>query len=167
MGDFMELLADEVGLLGEALGRCRLCCAVAESCTGGLAGAVLTHVPGSSRWFKGGIIAYDNAVKSALLGVPGAVLARYGAVSHPVVRQMALGACAAINVPLAVALSGVAGPDGGSADKPVGVVYLGLALHGAAWSRRYLFAGDRAAVRQAATRAALARLREAASLAFS
>ncbi|MDR2727008.1 MAG: CinA family protein [Deltaproteobacteria bacterium] len=161
MSDFVESMAVAAGRLGEELMRHGLCCAVAESCTGGLTGAVLTHVPGSSRWFKGGVIAYDNAVKSRLLGVPDAMLGRYGAVSHPVVRQMALGACAALDVPLAVALSGVAGPDGGSADKPVGTVYLGLALHGVAQSWRYRFAGDRAAVRHEATRAAMLRLREA------
>jgi len=166
MNDFVDLAAD-AGRLGEDLVRCGLCCAVAESCTGGLVGAALTHVPGSSRWFKGGVIAYDNAVKCALLGVSESVLERCGAVSHPVVRQMALGACAATGAPLSVALSGVAGPDGGSADKPVGTVYLGLALHGAALSWRCRFAGDRAAVRHEAARAAIARLRAVLSLHFS
>ena len=161
MGDFVEPMADAVSQLGEDLTRCGLCCAVAESCTGGLVGAALTHLPGSSRWFKGGVIAYDNGVKSKLLGVSGAMLERHGAVSHPVVRQMALGACAATGAPLAVALSGVAGPDGGSPDKPVGTVYLGLALHGVAQSWGYRFAGDRTAVRREATRAALLRLHEA------
>ena len=154
-------MADEAGRLGEELLRYGLFCAVAESCTGGLLGAALTHVPGSSRWFKGGVIAYDNAVKSSLLGVPGAMLERYGAVSHPVARQMALGVCAAIGAPLGAALSGIAGPDGGSVDKPVGVVYLGVALNGVTQSWRCYFAGDRAAVRQEAARAALLRLREA------
>ena len=161
MNDCVELMADTLSRLGEDLVRCGLCCAAAESCTGGLVGTALTHVPGSSRWFKGGVIAYDNAVKIALLGVPGTMIEQYGAVSHPVVRQMALGACAAIGAPLAVALSGVAGPDGGSEDKPVGTVYLGLAFHGVAQSWRYSFAGDRSAVRYEATRAAIARLREA------
>ena len=161
MDDWMALMEGEVGRLGEALMRHGLVCATAESCTGGLVGAVLTHVPGSSRWFKGAVIAYDNMVKTSLLHVPAAMLERYGAVSHPVVRQMALGACDALGVPLAVALSGVAGPDGGSPDKPVGTVYLGLALHGAARSWRCRFAGDRATVRREAAQAALLRLSEA------
>ena len=158
MNDFMESMLDAAGRLGEDLRRCGLLCATAESCTGGLVGAVLTNVPGSSRWFKGGVIAYDNTVKNKLLGVPETMLERFGAVSHPVVRQMALGVCVAISAPLAVALSGVAGPDGGSADKPVGTVYLGLALHGVAYSWRCRFTGDRAAVRNKAARAAILRL---------
>ena len=158
MHDFFVQMTGAVHELGAALMRHGLYCATAESCTGGLAGATLTHVPGSSRWFKGGVIAYDNQVKHDLLQVSVGYLEQYGAVSHPVVRQMALGACAVLNAPMAVALSGVAGPDGGNETKPVGTVYLGVALYGVAHSFRYTFAGDREAVRYEAVRAAVWRL---------
>ncbi len=101
--------------------------AVAESCTGGGLGQLLTAVPGSSRYFLGGAIAYDNAVKESLLGVNAATLQQQGAVSHAVAQQMALGIQSRLNTTWAVSITGIAGPDGGTPEKPVGLVYIGLA----------------------------------------
>ncbi len=101
--------------------------ATAESCTGGLIGAAITAIPGSSTPFKGGIIAYDNKVKHKLLGVPPGMITKYGAVSREVARAMATGAVEALNVDMAVSVTGIAGPGGGSDDKPVGTVWMGLA----------------------------------------
>ena len=102
--------------------------ATAESCTGGLIGAAITSIPGSSTPFKGGIIAYDNAVKTKLLGVSPSVLGKYGAVSQKTAERMAVGAVERLNVDMAVSVTGVAGPSGGSIEKPVGTVWVGLAV---------------------------------------
>ena len=102
--------------------------ATAESCTGGLIGAAITSIPGSSKPFKGGIIAYDNAVKTKLLGVSPSVLGKYGAVSQKTAERMAVGAVERLNVDMAVSVTGVAGPSGGSIEKPVGTVWVGLAV---------------------------------------
>lgn len=102
--------------------------ATAESCTGGLIGAAITSIPGSSTPFKGGIIAYDNKVKHKMLGVPPGMIAKYGAVSREVARAMAKGAVEALNVDMAISVTGIAGPGGGSEDKPVGTVWMGLAI---------------------------------------
>lgn len=141
-------------LLDEARSR-GLQLAVAESCTGGLLGARLTDIPGSSDVFVGGVIAYDNAVKVQLLGVPEPLLAEHGAVSEPVVRAMAEGAVRRFDVEAALAVTGVAGPGGGSAEKPVGTVWLGCALEGSVETRRALFPGNRQEVRARAAQAAL------------
>ena len=101
----------------------------AESCTGGWIGKVCTDLPGSSRWYLGGVVSYANAAKSGLLGVDAALLQAHGAVSEPVVRAMAQGALEHLGGDLSVAVSGIAGPDGGTADKPVGTVWI-------AWARR-------------------------------
>ena len=102
--------------------------ATAESCTGGLIGAAITAIPGSSTPFKGGIIAYDNTVKTKLLGVPPGMIDKYGAVSREVARAMASGAIEALNVDMAVSVTGVAGPRGGTEEKPIGTVWMGLAV---------------------------------------
>lgn len=133
--------------------------ALAESCTGGWIAKALTDVPGSSAWLEGSVVSYSNAAKQRLLGVPAAVLARHGAVSEPVVRAMADGALRRFEADLALAVSGIAGPGGAVAGKPVGTVWLG-------WSRRdrdggalcLRLAGDREAVRRASVAAALLRL---------
>ena len=129
--------------------------AVAESCTGGLVGARLTEVPGSSDVFVGGVIAYDNALKRDLLGVPEALLAEHGAVSEPVARAMASGAASRFGVRGAVAVTGVAGPGGGSLEKPVGTVWLAAALNDQVVSRRSMFPGSRHEIRARAAQAAL------------
>ena len=129
--------------------------AVAESCTGGLVGARLTEVPGSSDVFVGGVIAYDNALKRDLLGVPEALLAEHGAVSEPVARAMASGAASRFGVRGAVAVTGVAGPGGGSPEKPVGTVWLAAALNDEVVSRRSMFPGSRHEIRARAAQAAL------------
>lgn len=147
-----------VALLRELADVCvsqGLICATAESCTGGLLGAALTALPGSSRWYAGGVVAYANEVKSALLGVPEDMLAAHGAVSRPVAESMALGARRATGADVGLSTTGVAGPDGGSAAKPVGTVWLGWSLGDTSRAELRHFDGDRDAVRAAAVHAAL------------
>jgi len=125
--------------------------ATAESCTGGWVAKVLTDRAGSSRWFECGYVTYSNASKARLLGVSSLTLESYGAVSEATVREMAAGACRAAGVDCAVAISGVAGPGGGTPDKPVGTVWLAwAAADGELVSRCFLWAGDREAVRRQA-----------------
>ena len=141
---------------GRALLAAGLKLVTAESCTGGGVAAALTDVPGSSQWFERGYVTYSNAAKVADLGVEPAALERYGAVSAAVVEQMAAGALRASGADVAVAVSGIAGPDGGTPDKPVGLVFLAVQRRGgAAQVSREHFPGDRAAVRRAAVAAAL------------
>jgi nicotinamide-nucleotide amidase len=136
--------------------------ATAESCTGGLIAASLTAVPGSSDVVDRGYVTYSNAAKNEMLGVPPELIAAAGAVSEGVARAMALGALTRSLASVAVAVTGVAGPGGGSAGKPVGLVWFALAAGDdtRTWSRT--FPGDRAAVREATVREALAALLEAA-----
>lgn len=152
------MIAPSVPSLARALREQELTCATAESCTGGMIGAALTSLPGSSQWYRGGVIAYANEIKTALLDVPARTLAVHGAVSQPVALAMALGVCRACGADAAMATTGVAGPDGGAPDKPVGTVWIGWALSGRAVARRFLFAGDREAVRRAAVAEACAGL---------
>ncbi len=149
-----ELLALAERLQGLCLGR-RLTVAVAESCTGGLVAAVLTEIPGASGYFRGGVVSYSDDVKSGLLGVPEAMFAAHGAVSAQVARAMAVGARERFGVSLAASVTGIAGPDGGSAEKPVGLTYVGLADAGMADVRRHAWTGDRAANRHESVRAVL------------
>ena len=123
--------------------------ATAESCTGGMIAAACTDLAGSSQWFERGFVTYSNAAKTELLGVPAALIAQHGAVSEPVARAMAEGAVAHAHAQVAVAVTGVAGPTGGSADKPVGMVWFGWSTDGVVTTEMRRFAGDRAAVRQA------------------
>jgi nicotinamide-nucleotide amidase len=132
--------------------------ATAESCTGGLIAATCTEQAGSSRWFERGFITYSNAAKTEMLGVDGALIERHGAVSEAVVRAMAGGALDRSQAQVSIAVTGVAGPSGGSADKPVGTVWLAWALPSGVISELKHFDGDRAAVRQATVQHALARL---------
>jgi len=129
--------------------------AVAESCTGGLLGARLTDIPGSSDVFVGGVIAYDNAVKVEVLGVRDTLLAEHGAVSEPVARAMAEGAVRRFGVSGAVAVTGVAGSGGGTPEKPVGTVWIACALDGTVETRRSLFPGTRHEIRARAAQAGL------------
>lgn len=149
----LEGLAQQLGV---ALSRHRLMLVTAESCTGGGIAAAVTAVAGSSGWFERGFVTYSNAAKRELLDVQEATLLAHGAVSEPVVREMVAGALRHSSAQVAVAVSGIAGPDGGSPDKPVGTVC--LAWGGAVaplCSETRCFQGDRAAVRRQAVMAAL------------
>jgi PncC family amidohydrolase len=129
--------------------------AAAESCTGGLVGHRITNIAGSSAYFVGGIIAYSNAVKVAQLGVLEATLDAHGAVSEETVREMAAGAAAALHADLAVSVSGIAGPGGGSAEKPVGLVHFGLHTPWGTFAARQVFPGGRISIKTAAAGFAL------------
>lgn len=135
-----------------------LTCVTAESCTGGGVGAAITAVPGSSAVFLGGVISYANAVKQGVLGVSPTTLATVGAVSPETAAQMADGARRLLKADLAVSVTGIAGPDGGSAAKPVGLVWFGLATASGVRTEKAIFAGDRAAVRAQAVTHALGML---------
>ena len=128
----------------------------AESCTGGLVASRCTDMPGSSRWFFGGFVTYDNRAKMVWLHVREETLRQHGAVSAQTVREMAAGALARSGAQVALAISGIAGPTGGTPKKPVGTVWIAWAGPNEVTAERFHFAGDRAAVRQAAAEAALA-----------
>lgn len=132
-----------------------LTCATAESCTGGGVGSAITAVPGSSAVFLGGVISYANEVKRDVLGVPQDVLDAHGAVSSECAERMAAGVRNLLKADLAVSLTGIAGPDGGSAEKPVGLVWFGLATPEGVRTEKMIFSGDRAAVRSQAVNHAL------------
>jgi len=132
--------------------------AVAESCTGGLIGHRLTQVPGSSAAFLGGVIAYHNAVKERVLGVPGELLEREGAVSEATALAMAEGARRLLGADVALAVTGIAGPSGGTDDKPVGLTYVALAGPGSSTCERHLWRGERQANKESSAEAALALL---------
>jgi PncC family amidohydrolase len=129
--------------------------ALAESCTGGLLGARITGIPGSSRYLLGGVVAYHNSAKAALLQVPRAMLSRHGAVSAPVAAAMARGARRAFRADVAVAVTGIAGPGGGSAGKPVGLVHVAVSGFGRTRCRSAYFTGGRRRVRRQAADLAL------------
>lgn len=161
---FSEKGAWLIGRISEKLMLRKMLLGTAESCTGGLASTLCTNVPGSSRWFRGGIVAYDNAVKTRLLNVDAELFVRSGAVSGPVVEAMAAGALEALGVHVSLAVSGIAGPDGGSPEKPVGTVWIATALRppGEQCRRKprvlsfcRIFPGDRSDVRFGAAFGAL------------
>ncbi len=129
--------------------------AVAESCTGGLLGHRITNVPGASAYFRGGVIAYANEVKMQLLGVPEDVLLEHGAVSEPTVRAMAWGVKERLQADVALAISGIAGPGGGTPEKPVGTTWIALATPEGIQARCYRFSGSREENKWQATEAAL------------
>jgi len=151
--------ADLAALVLGELERRQAHLAVAESCTGGLIGARLTAVPGSSRVFVGGVVAYANEAKLDLLGVSADVLAAQGAVSEAVAREMAAGAGRAFGVEAAVAATGIAGPDGGTEEKPVGTVWIAALWQERVRAFHYVFPGERDVVRRRAAQAALDALR--------
>jgi nicotinamide-nucleotide amidase len=134
--------------------------ATAESCTGGLIAGACTDLSGSSNWFERGFITYSNDAKTELLGVDAALITRRGAVSEQVAQAMAQGALAHSHAQVAVAVTGVAGPTGGSRAKPVGTVWFGFAVPGQLLTEKMHFDGDRAAVRAATVHHALKRLVE-------
>lgn len=146
------------GLLADVLIKKQWRLTTAESCTGGLIAAACTDLAGSSDWFERGFVTYSNAAKTELLGVAPQLIEQHGAVSEAVVRAMAAGALAHSQAQVAVAVTGIAGPGGGSANKPVGTVWFGWATPACVTSEVQHFGGDRAAVRAAAVRHALTRL---------
>lgn len=157
----LQQLAEAVGIRLQARGGMLV---TAESCTGGWIAKACTDVAGSSRWFQGGVVAYSNSLKADLLGVPADLLAQHGAVSEPVVKAMAAGVLARTSSTVAVAVSGVAGPDGGTVDKPVGTVWLAWTWRESSGSLRTgtlceQFPGGRDEVRRWTVRRALERLR--------
>jgi len=149
-------LVDLAGQIGKSLERESLMLATAESCTGGWVSRVLTAVPGSSIWFERGFVTYSNAAKHEMLGVSSEVLLREGAVSEGTVRAMAEGALARSRAQVAVAITGIAGPGGGTAEKPVGTVWFAWARLGKeTLAQRWRFDGDREAVRRRSVAVAL------------
>ena len=134
--------------------------ATAESCTGGLIAGACTDLAGSSAWFERGFVTYSNEAKTEMLGVDAALIAAHGAVSEPVARAMAEGAVAHSRALAAVAVTGVAGPSGGSPEKPVGTVWFGWSVDGRVRTERRRFDGDRASVRAATVHYALQTLVE-------
>ncbi|RTL24957.1 MAG: CinA family protein [Burkholderiales bacterium] len=159
------MVADDTDLIERialALIRRRESIGTAESCTGGLIAAACTGLPGSSAWFERGVVSYSNEAKSELLGVPTALIAQHGAVSAEVAEQMARGLLARAPIDWALSVTGIAGPTGGSADKPVGTVWLALVRTGQparVW--REHFSGDRQQVRAQTVMAGLTALIEA------
>ncbi|WP_194208150.1 nicotinamide-nucleotide amidase [Superficieibacter sp. 1612_C1] len=149
----LQQLSQRVGLALKARGATMT---TAESCTGGWVAKVITDIAGSSAWFERGFVTYSNEAKAQMIGVKSATLEQHGAVSEPVVVEMAIGALRAARADYAVSISGIAGPDGGSETKPVGTVWFGFAsARGEGITRCECFAGDRDAVRRQATAYAL------------
>jgi nicotinamide-nucleotide amidase len=161
LGDDCYGRDDEVleAVVGQLLWERRLTVSVAESCTGGLLGHRITGVPGSSRYFERGVLVYSNVAKQELIGVPEHLLRAHGAVSAPVAEAMVNGVAASGRSACALAITGVAGPDGGTPDKPVGTVFIGVRSPAETSVRRFRFSGDREAVKWQSTQAALDMLR--------
>jgi nicotinamide-nucleotide amidase len=151
----MDTLTTLAQRLGDALLAQQAQVATAESCTGGGIAEAITRIPGSSAWLEAGYVTYSNTQKTAQLGVPAELFASVGAVSREVVEAMARGAQQRSGARFTVAVSGIAGPDGGTPDKPVGTVWLAWADGGQLYAQRFQFAGDRAAVRRQSVEAAL------------
>jgi len=154
--DTIELLVR----VSEVLKKKGLKVATAESCTGGLIGHTLTNISGSSEYYDRGIISYSNRAKMELLGVPEELLEKYGAVSEEVARAMAEGVREKSKVDIGVATTGIAGPTGGTKDKPVGLVYIGVSTRDKTVVRRYLFHGGRLGNKESTCKAALELLLE-------
>lgn len=148
-------------LTGQRLLQLRATVTTAESCTGGWIAKVLTDVAGSSAWFERAFITYSNEAKQQMVGVAETTLQQWGAVSEQVVKEMAAGALKAAGADFAIAVSGIAGPDGGSAEKPVGTVWFGFATRGGQLvAKREVFQGDRDAVRRQTVALALQTLQD-------
>jgi PncC family amidohydrolase len=141
--------------VGELLRECQLTLAVAESCTGGLLAARITSVAGSSDYFRGGVVAYSNPVKERVLGVPTDVLEQHGAVSEETALAMARGVRQLLQVDLALAVTGLAGPTGATPENPIGLVYVALSSSQGEQCRKYVWSGDRSENREWSARAAL------------
>lgn len=144
--------------LGERLSELGLTLSVAESFTGGMIAHVITNAPGSSRYFQGGVIAYANEVKMDILGVAEQTLIDHGAVSRETVLEMARGVRRALHTNIGISSSGIAGPDGGSPEKPVGLAWIGLSSGEAEFAEQFLFPGDRWQIKEQAVQTAIERL---------
>jgi PncC family amidohydrolase len=142
-------------LVGELLSMRKLRLAAAESCTGGLIGHLLTNVAGSSTYYLGSVTAYANEAKIRLLGVSRETLEKYGAVSSETVIEMARGIRKALAADIGISVSGIAGPGGGTPEKPVGTVWIGLSTPQEEFSRHHLWSGDRLAIKEQSAQAAL------------
>lgn len=154
----MKLQEDSIMQLGEILVARNKTFSTAESCTGGLVAALCTSVAGSSTWFKGGVVSYSNDIKEHILGVRSETLASFGAVSAPVVEEMVAGACQIMQTDTAIAISGIAGPGGGTKEKPVGTVWIATQVDGTAKAQCFLFEGDRQYVREQSVYTAIEQL---------
>ena len=154
----MGIVGDGIGYefeVARLLEEKKLHVATAESCTGGLIAGTLVNVPGISAWFGEGYVTYSNEAKEKLLGVSHETLVNYGAVSEQTAKQMAEGVAKAAGVEVSIVSTGIAGPDGGTDEKPVGLVYLGCFCNGVVCVEKHIFDGDRAQVRMQSVRAAL------------
>lgn len=157
LGDRVFGTDDEtiIGLVSESLRKHKRTIATAESCTGGMLGAILTQEPGSSDFFLGGVVSYSNTLKEKFLGVKSQTLENYGAVSLETAQEMAVGIRDNANSDLGVSITGIAGPGGGSQEKPVGLVYIGLATPDGIEANKFQFHGGRDSIRQLSVQAAL------------
>ncbi len=144
--------------LGQLLSDSGLTISVAESFTGGMIGHVITNAPGSSRYFEGGVIAYANEVKMEILGVSEQTLIDHGAVSRETVLEMARGVRAALNTDIGISSSGIAGPDGGSAQKPIGMAWIGLSAPQMEYAEQFIFPGDRLQIKEQGVQTAIQRV---------
>jgi nicotinamide-nucleotide amidase len=151
-----ESMEEVVGRLLQQSGKT---IAVAESCTAGMLGMYITRVPGSSSYFRGGILCYSNEAKSELCGVSPDLLQQYGAVSAEVAEALAVGVRRALHSSIGLSITGIAGPGGGSPEKPVGLVYIGISDGETTWSRNRVMPGDRESIRERSTYLALSWLR--------
>ena len=156
--------------MGRLIRICQLICmtgfamvsimlSIAESCTGGLIGHLITSIPGSSAYFLGGIISYSNQAKCDLLGVSPEILKVYGAISDQVAREMAVGVKERFKSDIGLSVTGIAGPDGGSLEKPVGTVFMGFSLDAEPFSKKYLFKGKRTEIKEQTAETALENIR--------
>ena len=152
------VIQDVVAGIGQCLKDNSWFLGAAESCTGGLIGSTLTDVPGSSEWFAGGVEAYANRIKQELLGVAPDILDTHGAVSRETVLAMAQGAAKLLEVDVTLAVSGIAGPSGGTREKPVGTVYMAWYVDGEFSAERFQFTGNRDAIKSQTVTAAITRL---------
>jgi len=149
-------LSDNVAKLAKILLQDKWLCTSAESCTGGLLGAAFTSAEGASSWYAGGFITYSNELKHDLLDVPMSIIAEHGAVSEQCVKYMAIGACKATNTKLGIAISGIAGPSGGTSKKPVGTIWIGFAINNITSAELLQLKGTREEIRNQAVYLAIA-----------
>lgn len=160
---FKPQLIDKASRVLDACRQQRLTLAVAESCTGGLLAACLTEISGASDIFMGGAVTYSNAAKHDILSVNEEIIEKYGAISEQTAKKMALGTAQKFHCHLTAAITGIAGPNGGSDAKPVGTVYIAVAYNGETMCKKWHFSGNRTAIRLQSAEAALDMLLSAAS----